>query len=385
MKVGIVAGEASGDLLGSELMASLHRGHRDIQFLGVGGDRMQAQGLQPLESIDRLSINGFLEPILRLPDLWSLLKSMATQLADTDVMVGVDFNVFNLMLEKRLRASGTPTVHYVSPSVYAWRKNRIRKIEDSADVLLTLFPFEPVYYEYTRTKAIYVGHPLADRIDPHRDRVAERQSARKRFAITPSNTVIAVLPGSRTSEVRSHLDLFLRAAERVRSMFWEIRHPVFIIPCVNEQCVELVQEHSRVYAHLDVRVVDCDSIEVFAASDAALVKSGTSTLEAMLMRVPMVVAYQTGPFTYSIVRSVLQTPWVALPNILTNAELVPEFLQQDATPESLAVALCQEIESSEMDNGYFEEFDRLHQSLRRNASARAAEAVLNLLDSCRES
>ncbi len=381
MKVGIVTGEASGDLLGSELMAALRQLDHEMQFVGVGGERMREQGLHALESIDRFSMNGFVEPLSRLPELLNLLKSLATRLADTDVMVGVDFNVFNLMLEKRLKGLGTPTVHYVSPSVYAWRRNRIQKIERSVDVLLTLFPFEPKYYENTGTKAVYVGHPLADRICPNRDRESERASARSKLAIDSTQTAIAVLPGSRTSEIRSHLDLFLRAAERVQSMLSAARKFVFIVPCVNERRANLVKNGSRSFSHLDLRVVNSDSIEVFAACDAALVKSGTSTLEALLMRIPMVVAYRTGPLTYSIVRSVLQTPWVALPNILTSRELVPEFLQQAATPESLAVALCQEIESSEEDKKYFEEFDRLHESLRRNASARAAKAVLNLANS----
>ena len=381
MKVGIVTGEASGDLLGSELMASLRELDDNLQFVGVGGERMREQGLHAVESIDRFSMNGFVEPLFRLPDLLSLLRSLGSQLADVDVMVGVDFNVFNLTLEKRLKTLGTPTVHYVSPSVYAWRRNRVRKIERSADVLLTLFPFEPEYYASTGTRAVYVGHPLADRINPNRDRGSERARARDVLCIDHALTAVAVLPGSRTSEIRFHLDLFLRAAERVQSMLSGSRRFVFVIPCVNENRAKLVQERSKTYSQLDVRVVSSDSIEVFAACDAALVKSGTSTLEALLMRIPMVVAYRAGPLTYSLVRSVLQTRWVALPNILTNRALVPEFLQQDATPESLAVSLCNEIQSSEADKRYFEEFDRLHELLRRDASARAAEVVLNSVGS----
>lgn len=381
MKVGIVSGEASGDLLGSELMAALREHGDELDFVGVGGERMLAQGLRSLESIDRFSMNGFVEPLLRLPELLGLLKSLATQLADVDVMVGVDFNVFNLMLEKRLKTSGTPTVHYVSPSVYAWRRNRIRKIERSADVLLTLFPFEPSYYDNTGTRAVYVGHPLADRIRPNRDKESERVQGRELLNIEPPHTAIALLPGSRTSEIRSHLDLFLRAAERMQSMFSTQERFVFVVPCIDERRSRLVQEWSKTYSHLDVRVTRNDAIGIFAACDAALVKSGTSTLEAMFMRIPMVVAYRSGPLTYSIVRSVLQTEWVALPNILTQRELVPEFLQQSATPESLAVALCHELRSSESDENYFEEFDRLHDSLRQNASTRAAEAILDLVDS----
>lgn len=381
MKVGIVAGEASGDLLGSELMASLRKTCDDVEFRGVGGERMQENGLEAIESIDRFSMNGFVEPLIRLPELFNLLKSLSNQLADTDVMIGVDFNVFNLMLEKRLRAQGTPTVHYVSPSVYAWRRNRVQKIEESADVLLTLFPFEPEYFKYSATKAIYVGHPLADRINPNRDRKVESQSARDQLSLNRSQTVIAMLPGSRSSEIRAHLDLFLRVAERMQNMFSKERDLVFVVPCVSESRAKQVQQYARVYAHLDVRVFSRASLDVFAASDGALVKSGTGTLEAMLMRIPMVVAYQTGPLTYSIVRSVLHTQWVALPNILAKRELVPEFLQQAASPEVVAGALCREIQNSEQDSCYFDVHERLHHSLRRDASMRAAEAVVSLLGS----
>lgn len=362
-------------------MAALSQRVDDLQFVGVGGERMRSQGLLALESIERFSMNGFIEPLVRLPKLLKLLKSLATQLSDVDVMVGVDFNVFNLLLERRLKAWGTPTVHYVSPSVYAWRRNRVRKIEKSADVLLTLFPFEPAYYKNSGTRAVYVGHPLADRINPNRDRDMERQTARDRFSIGLSQTAVALLPGSRVSEIRSHLSLFLRTAERIQSMLREEKRFVFVVPCVDEIQANLVQDRVEIYSHLDVRVVRCDSREVFTACDAALVKSGTSTLEAMLMRIPMVVAYRTGPLTYAIVRSVLQTPWVALPNILSERELVPEFLQEAATPETLALALSQEIQSSERSSKYFDEFDRLRDALCCNASARAADAILELLGS----
>lgn len=360
-------------------MAALSQKVGDVQFVGVGGERMRSQGLFALESIDRFSMNGFVEPLTRFPELLKLLKSLATQLASVDVMVGVDFNVFNLLLERRLKSRGIPTVHYVSPSVYAWRRNRVRKIEKSADLLFTLFPFEPAYYENSGTKALFVGHPLADRISPSRNRNLERKLARDQLSIGHSATAVAVLPGSRKSEIRSHLDLFLRAAERVQAMLKEERQFVFVVPCVNDNTANLVKDRSSVYSHLDVRVVTSNSLEVFRACDAALVKSGTSTLEAMLMRVPMVVAYQTGPLTYAIVRSVLQTRWVALPNILTDRELVPEFLQHAATPESLSFALCQELRSSEESSGYFDEFDRLHIELRCSASAKAAEAILELV------
>lgn len=379
VKVGIVAGEASGDLLGAELMAALRHRDSDLQFVGVGGPRMDAEGLCALQSIDRFSMNGFVEPLLRIPDLFGLLNELAAKLATVDVMVGVDFNVFNFMLERRLKSQGVPTVHYVSPSVYAWRRGRVRKIEKCADLLLALFPFERAYYEDTLIDVRFVGHPLADRLDPDRDRIAERQVAREDLAIDPHCTVVALLPGSRGSELKCHLELFLRVAERIQALHPINERLVFVIPCANDRALEKAQQHTRRFEHLDVRFDSGSSLKTFAASDVALVKSGTSTLEALLLRVPMVVTYQAGPITYSIVRSVLQTEWVALPNILAQRELVPEFLQQSGSGETLALAVCRELARARSDPGYFAAFDRLHRSLRQGNAARAADAVLDLV------
>ncbi len=379
MKVGIVAGEASGDLLGAELMAAMRQRNTDVEFVGVGGQRMEAEGLRALHSIDRFSMNGFVEPLLRIPELLALLRSTVKQLAEVDVMVGVDFNVFNFMLERRLKSRGIPTVHYVSPSVYAWRRGRVRKIEKCADLLLTLFPFEPSYYKGTSIDARFVGHPQADLVDPARDRAAECQRARENLAIEPCSTVVALLPGSRSSELRCHLELFLRTAERIDGLLSVDERCVFVVPCANDNSVHKVKQYARRFDHLDLRIDRGGSMQTFAASDVALVKSGTSTLEALLLRVPMVVTYQSGPVTYSIVRSILQTKWVALPNILTQSELVPEFLQQAASSETLAVAVCRELVRARSDPEYFAIFDQLHRSLRQNNSARAAEAVLSLV------
>lgn len=384
MKVGIVAGEASGDLLGAELMAALRHRDNDLQFIGVGGPRMDAEGLCALHSIDRFSMNGFVEPLLRIPELVGLLNDLAGKLANVDVMVGVDFNVFNFMLERRLKVQGVPTVHYVSPSVYAWRRGRVRKIEECVDLLLALFPFECAYYEDTSVDVRFVGHPLADRLDPDRDRIAERQMARKDLSIDLHSTVVALLPGSRVSELKCHLELFFRVAERIRALHSTDERLVFVIPCANDRALDKVRQHANRFGHLDVRLDSGNSLRTFAASDVALVKSGTSTLEALLLRVPMVVTYQAGPITYSIVRSVLQTEWVALPNILAQRELVPEFLQQSGSGETLALAVCSELARSRSDPAYFAAFDKLHRSLRKGNAARAADAVLDVA-ACRES
>ena len=380
MRVGIVAGETSGDLLGAELMASLQERNSDIEFVGIGGEQMISRGLECLDSIDQFRMNGFVEPLRRLPQLYALLHSLVTRLSDVDIMVGVDFNVFNFMLERRLKLRGIPTVHYVSPSVYAWRRGRTKRVSECADTLLALFPFEPDFYEKGAVNVVFVGHPLADEIQPRRDREQERRVAREELDVNQDATVIALLPGSRKSEIRFHGDLFCRAAARIETLLGNEQHCTFIVPCIEPHIENSMRNYTRLYSHVDIRLTEFPSMRVFAASDAALVKSGTSTLEAMLMRVPMTVAYRMGPITYSLIRSLLHTEWVALPNILTGSQFVPEFLQHYATSENLAVSLTRELENSRTSDKYFDVCESLHTNLRQNASSRAADSVLATLN-----
>ncbi|MXW06704.1 MAG: lipid-A-disaccharide synthase [Gammaproteobacteria bacterium] len=378
MKIGIVAGEASGDALGAQLMHALYRQHSDIEFLGVGGAQMVSEGLKSLESIDRFSFNGFLEPIKRLPELLNLITSLADRLANVDVMIGVDFNVFNLKLEKQLKARGIPTVHYVSPSVYAWRRGRANRIERCADLLLTLYPFEPQYYDDAQIRTVFVGHPLADEIDPTGDRESAKEHARQSLGLSSSSIVVALLPGSRYSEVNFHKELFLETCDRFRM---KLTHELcqFVIPSRQaDASATLRLEHSH-FPEVDLKVTEKSSRLVLAAADVALVKSGTSTLEAMLIRTPMVVTYRIGWLTYAIVRSLLHTPRVALPNILANQEVVPEFIQHRATAEILASHLVTEFHRSQTEQDFFAEYDRLHHTLRQNNAERAANAVLELI------
>lgn len=377
MKVGLVAGEASGDALGAQLMQSIRRQQPAVQFVGVGGTQMESEGLILLESIDRFSFNGFLEPIKRLPELLGLVASLADRLATVDVMVGVDFNVFNFKLERQLKNRGVPTVHYVSPSVYAWRRGRAQKIARSADSLLTLYPFEPQYYVHSRVDAVFVGHPLADQIDPTTNRTDQRLQARQSLDLSADSVVVALLPGSRYSEVNFHKDLFLETCNR----FQQKLNPLpcqFVIPCRHAKATNVIRHEQRHFPQLDLQITTESSQRVLAAADVALVKSGTSTLEAMLLRTPMVVTYRIGWLTYAIVRSLLHTPRVALPNILADRELVPEFIQHRATAEQLATQLQLELQRARTERGYFDEFHRIHQSLRQDNAQKAASVVLNL-------
>lgn len=378
MKVGLVAGEASGDVLGAQLMQALRRQYSDVEFVGVGGSQMGSAGLVSLESMDRFSFNGFLEPIKRLPELLGLITSLADRLSDVDVMIGVDFNVFNLKLEKRLKTRGIPTVHYVSPSVYAWRRGRANRIERCADLLLTLYPFEPSYYKDTRIRTVFVGHPLADEIEPVHDRASMREQARQALGLAIDAVVVALLPGSRYSEVNFHKDLFLKTCDRFRVKLAPDLCQ-FVIPCRIEEARASLEQEQSYYPTVDLKITDKSSQLVLAAADVALVKSGTSTLEAMLLRTPMVVTYRIGWLTYAIVRSMLHTPRVALPNILANRELVPEFIQHRATAEILASHLVSELHRADTEQDFFAEYDHIHQTLRQNNAEKAATAVLELV------
>jgi lipid-A-disaccharide synthase len=372
--IGILAGEASGDNLGRGLMAELKRRHPGARFVGIGGPGMVAEGLECLVPMDRLAVNGFVDPIRRLPELVGILRLLLGRYRDQrpDAFVGVDFNVFNLLLERRLKRRGVATVHYVSPSVYAWRRGRIRRIASAADVLLTLYPFEPPLYRDTPVHAIYVGHPLADAIDLDAGDAAGRHRARAELGLPEHGDVLALLPGSRMSEVRMLGEVFLEAAVLILCQRPGVR---FVVPCVRPAIGAWLDAARARYPQLSLTAYPGNARLALTACDAALVKSGTSTLEAMLLRRPMVVSYRLGPLTYQLVRRLLRTSHVALPNILAGRELVPELLQQQATAPALAARLLAELDKAHRDPEYFTEFARLHRVLRRHADARAAEAV----------
>ena len=379
LRIGIVAGETSGDALGSALMLALRRHVPDVEFTGVGGERMVAAGLAPRADMARLNINGFVDPLKRLPDLLRLLSELVRHFTATpvDAVVGVDFNVFNLLLEGRVKRRGIPTAHYVSPSVYAWRRGRVKRIGRSTDVVMALFPFEPALYEQRGIRAVFVGHPFADEIAPEDGDEAARAAARAELRLPVSGTVIALLPGSRMSEIAYLAETFLATAALLRE---RVGPCTFVLPCASERIRDALAARCRDVADLDVRVVHGRARAALAAADGALVKSGTGTLEAMLLRRPMVVAYRLGTLTYRIVKTLMRSRFVALPNILSDRALVPELLQDEARPERLADALVKEMRQAGDDPGYFSEFERQHAILRRDASENAARAVLSLVN-----
>ncbi len=390
LTIGLVAGEASGDNLAAGLMAALksHPAMSDgVRFLGVGGPAMLAQGLEPLASIDELSVNGFKEPILRLPQLWKLYRRLATtfEQENVDAFIGIDFNVFNFLLEGRLKDRGIPTAHYVSPSVYAWRRSRTKRVARSADVIFCLFPFEPVFYTGLPVKAIFVGHPLAHEITELDTRADKQEWARVQLGVADSDVILAMLPGSRGSEIELMLEPFLQAAEIIQASFSAQNKAVkVIIPCINLAREEQVRMGMESTPQLDIHIHQGPGRLALLACDAALVKSGTSTLEAMLLKRPMVVSYRLGYWSHWIARLLVKTTYVAMPNILSNKELVPELLQDDAQPEGLAQALLSELANSRSNEQYFEPFANMRKVLEDGefglgASKTAAQGIVDLL------
>lgn len=378
LRIGMLAGEASGDNLGAGLMRALQtRYPGKIDFVGVGGQKMAQLRLRALVEFDELSVNGFRDPVVKLVPLIRTFRSLVNALSaeNLDVFVGIDFNVFNFLLEGALKKRGIKTVHYVSPSVYAWRRGRAKKVANVAQMILCLFPFEPKFYKGTDIETVFVGHPLADAIDENAGSQLARLQSRQALGLAPDKTVLAVLPGSRPGELRLMLPEFLRAAE----IFSQGQDTEVVIPCLRPDLAQLVERAIKDYRALNVTIHSGVATQALTACDIALVKSGTSTLETMLLHRPMVVSYRMGHVSYQLAKRLMKSAYVALPNILAARMLVPELLQYAATGESLAAALHQELHLSRTRADYFQPFLALHKQLRQQADLSAAKAVLGLL------
>ncbi|MGN5595443.1 lipid-A-disaccharide synthase [Stutzerimonas xanthomarina] len=370
LTVALVAGESSGDILGAGLMQAIKARHPDVEFIGVGGARMEAEGLKSYFPLERLAVMGLVEVLGRLPELLSRRKRLLRTLLDVrpDVFIGIDAPDFNLDLELKLRRAGIKTVHYVSPSVWAWRQKRVLKIRDGCDLMLTLFPFEAKFYDAHQVAVRFVGHPLADAIPL----CADRDAARALLNLPTDAPIVALMPGSRGGEVARLGSLFLDAAERLRGLRPGIR---FVMPCASpERRTQL--EQMLAGRDLPLTLIDGRSHEALAACDAVLIASGTATLEALLYKRPMVVAYRVAPLTFSILKRMVKSAYVSLPNLLAQRLLVPELLQEAATPEAMAQLLSPLLEHGEVQT---EGFDEIHRTLRRDASSQAADAVLELV------
>lgn len=374
LRVALVAGEASGDILGSGLMRALKARHPEVEFIGVGGPLMTREGLDSIFPMERLAVMGLVEVLGRLPELLKRRKQLIAELvaAKPDVFIGIDAPDFNLDVELKLRQAGIKTVHYVSPSVWAWRQKRVLKIRKACDLMLTLFPFEAQFYTEHDVPVRFVGHPLADDIPLDADRLA----ARGTLHLPAQGAVVALMPGSRGGEVAKLGTLFLDAAERLRSLRPDVH---FVLPCANaERRAQL--ESMLASRDLPLSLLDGNSHLALAACDVVLIASGTATLEALLYKRPMVVAYKVAPLTYRILQRLVKSPYISLPNLLAQRLLVPELIQEAATPDMLAQTLAPLIVDG---HAQTDGFDQIHRALRRNASRQAAEAILELVGEAR--
>jgi lipid-A-disaccharide synthase len=380
LKLAMVAGEASGDQLGGQLLPALRKTGSPLDASGIGGPCMHREGFSSLFAMESLSVMGPLQPLARLPRLLSMRRSLTGHWRSSrpDLLVGVDAPDFNLTLERDLRREGIPTVHLVSPSVWAWRSYRTGKIASAADLLLTLFPFEEQYYQGTGVHAEYVGHPLADEYPLQG---ADTHAARERLQLAGSGPVLALLPGSRAGELRRHAALFLQVAQRVgRRLLQRQGKLQCIIPAANPRCLRQLQLLAGQFPELDIRLLDGEAGVAIAASDAVLVASGTATLQTLLLKKPMVIAYRLGAASHALLAPMLKVPWIGLPNLLAGRELVPEFVQHRASVELLSQALEPMLANPEISRDLFGQYTRLHRQLRRGFAARSGQAIDRLLE-----
>jgi lipid-A-disaccharide synthase len=377
LRVGLVAGEASGDLLGAGLVREIRRVYPDAVFEGVAGPAMLREGVAGWLPMDRLSVMGIAEVLRHLPALLRIRRRLAARFlaSPPDVVVGIDSPDFNLGLERRLRAAGIPTVHYVSPTVWAWRAGRIRGIGRAVDRVLCLLPFEQEIYAAHGIPAEYVGHPMADAIPLEPD----RQASRAALGLEGAGEILALLPGSRHGEVERLGGEFAAAAARLAALRPGLR---FVAAMASPSLRARFEAQLAAGAPgLQVRLFDGRSREVMAAADLVMLASGTATLEAALLKRPMVVAYRLAESSVRLIRALglMKIGHFALPNLLAGEALVPELIQAEATPERLAAEAMALLEDAPRRARLVERFGALHVALRRNADRRAAEAVLRLV------
>jgi lipid-A-disaccharide synthase len=375
MRIGMVAGESSGDRLGAGLIRELQREAPDLAVEGVAGPAMQASGCELIYPMERLAVMGLVEVLGRYRELVLARRRLVKhfQARPPDVFVGIDAPSFNLDLERRLHDSGIRTAHYVSPQVWAWREGRLAKIAQSTDLMLTLFPFEEQYYRDHGISVCFVGHPLADEIPLQVDKAAARAS----LDLPATETIVALLPGSRASEWRYHVETLVKTACWLRQRDANMR---FVVAAVNAEAQDYFsRELMRLGLHLPIDIAVSRSREVISAADVVVTVSGTATLETLLLKRPMVVVYRMASLSYAVARALVRVPYIALPNILLGRSAVPELIQGKALPERIGQAVLGWLEQPEQIAALQEEFNAVHTQLRRNASARAAEAVMDLM------
>ena len=372
-----MAGEASGDLLGAHLLKALAERRSGLSFGGIGGPRMIGRGFDSYFQMEKLSVRGYVEVLRHYREIMGIRRALLSRLLEErpGLFIGIDAPDFNLELEYRLKADGIPTMHYVSPSIWAWRRKRLDRIARSGSRMMVLFPFETEIYRQAGVPVTYVGHPVADTI-PF---VVDKAAAREQLRLPSDQLIVALLPGSRQSELRYMADAFVQTAMRFHAQIGDVH---FVCPTASRPTRDLMEEAIRRNdaADLPLTLMFGHSHEALAAADLALVASGTATLETALFKTPMVIAYKMSPLTWKIMRRMLYMPYVGLPNILAGEFLVDELIQDAATPEALSDALLNLVGDTARQQHQVERFADIHMSLRQDNATKAAQAVLDVLD-----
>lgn len=378
LNLAMVAGETSGDLLAGLLLGGLKQRWPDLTSHGIGGPKMAAHGFDAWWPYEKLAVHGFnMEVLRRFREIYGIRKELGNRLLAQrpDVFVGVDAPDFNLGLESRLKQAGIKTVHFVSPSIWAWRGGRINKIHQSVDHMLCLFPFEPELYHAKGIAATFVGHPLADAITME----VPREAARQRLGLSPDAKVVAVLPGSRRGEIQHIAPTFLQTVAMLARLRPELKFVLPVVPGLRELVAPMVAEHAP---DAPLMVVDGQSHDALAACDVTLIASGTATLEAALFKRPMVISYKISGLSWQLMKRMGYLPWVGLPNILLRDFVVPERLQHDATPEQLARDVLDWLDHPAKAAAVEQRFTELHHTLRRNTAQAATDAIAKVIESC---
>jgi lipid-A-disaccharide synthase len=378
LRIAMVAGEASSDQLAAHLIVALKSHLPQVQFYGIGGPKMQREGFDSLWPAEKLAVRGYAEVLRHYREITGIRRKLLQRILKDKpaAFIGVDGSDFNLWLEKRLKRKGIPTIHFVSPSIWAWRKNRMNKIVRAVTHILAIYPFEPKLYEGTPVTCSYVGHPLADVIPLEIDQAVMRE----RLGIAQDRPVVALLPGSRQSELHFMAETFIETAKLLLARYPNLH---FLVPLVSRET--RVQFETALWKlkadELPFTLMFGHAADAIAASDAVLVASGTATLETALVGRPMVIAYKMSPWSWRLMRGMRYLPWVGLPNILAGRYVVPEFLQDDANPENLAQALGNLLTDRQVRAGITRVFASVHRLLRQNTAEKAAAVVLPYLAS----
>ena len=378
--IALVAGEVSGDILGAGLINALKLHYPNARFIGVAGEKMKKAGCETLFEMEELSVMGLAEVLKHLPHLLKRRKQVIETMLEMkpDVFIGIDAPDFNLTVEEKLKANGIKTIHYVSPSVWAWRQNRVHKIKRATDLVLAFLPFEKAFYDKFDTPCRFIGHTMADAIalKPNRTEACEK------LGLDESKRYVAILMGSRGSEIQFLAEPFLKTAQLLKEKHPDLK---FLVPMVNEKRqAQLEAIKANITPELELHILQGQARQAMIAAECTLLASGTAALEAMLCKSPMVVGYKMKPLTYWLAKKLVKTEYISLPNLLANAPLVPEMIQEECNPDNLAWSLnhylSNDVESLKQKNELKHRFTDLHKLIQCDADAQAAQAVVDVLE-----